>query len=345
MGDEAGHTLADLAARLRGRVAGESGLRVVGIASLQTAGPSELSFLANPRYLPQARATRAGALLVGPGVDLPGRTLLVVPEPYLALAELLELFHPPRRPPPGVSPGASVGESCKLGRDVTIMAGVVIGARCRIADRAVLMPGAVLGDAVSVGEDTTIHPNVVIYDRCTIGGRVIVHAGAVIGSDGFGFARDGKRHRKILQVGNVVVEDDVEIGANVTIDRATFGSTVIGRGTKIDNLVQVGHNVQIGENALLVAQVGISGSTRLGAGVTFAGQSGAVGHIEVGDGAVVGAKSAVTRDVPPGAFVIGHPAIEAGLWKRAMAVFERLPDLRRRLRRLEGARDVDDKEA
>ncbi|HET9480262.1 MAG TPA: UDP-3-O-(3-hydroxymyristoyl)glucosamine N-acyltransferase, partial [Candidatus Polarisedimenticolia bacterium] len=169
----------------------------------------------------------------------------------------------------------------------------------------------------------------------------IVHAGAVIGSDGFGFARDGARHRKIPQIGNVVVEDDVEIGANAAIDRATLGSTVVGGGTKIDNLVQIGHNVRVGRNSLLVAQSGISGSTRLGDSVVFAGQSGAVGHIEIGDGAMVGAKSAVTRDLPPGAFVIGHPAIEAGAWKRAVSIFARLPELRRRLLRLEAASDSE----
>jgi UDP-3-O-[3-hydroxymyristoyl] glucosamine N-acyltransferase len=189
-----------------------------------------------------------------------------------------------------------------------------------------------------VGEDATIHPNVTIYDGCVLGSRVIVHAGAVIGSDGFGFAREGDHYHKIPQVGNVVVEDDVEIGANVAVDRATFGSTVIGRGTKIDNLVQIGHNVRIGENSVLVAQAGISGSTRLGKDVVFAGQSGAVGHIEIGDGARVGAKSAVTHDVPPGAFVIGHPAIDARTWKRAAAVFARLPEMWRRLLRLEGGR-------
>jgi UDP-3-O-[3-hydroxymyristoyl] glucosamine N-acyltransferase len=179
---------------------------------------------------------------------------------------------------------------------------------------------------------------VTIYGECVLGDRVIVHAGTVIGSDGFGFAREGVRYVKIPQVGNVIVEDDVEIGANVAVDRATLGSTIIGEGVKIDNLVQIGHNVRIGRHSVLVSQVGISGSTRLGEGVTVAGQSGAVGHITIGDGAIVGAKSAVTRDVAPGAFVIGHPAIEAGSWRRAVAIVARLPELRRRLIRLERSR-------
>ncbi len=222
-----------------------------------------------------------------------------------------------------------------LGDGVTVMSGAVIGEGCRLGAQTVVMSGVVVGTGVEIGARCTVHPNVTLYDRCVIGDDVIIHAGAVIGSDGFGFAREADRHRKIPQVGNVVIEDDVEIGANVTIDRATFGSTLIGRGTKIDNLVQIGHNVQVGEHSILVAQVGISGSTRLGSRVVFAGQSGAVGHIRIGDGAVVGAKSAVTHDLPAGAFVVGHPAIDAGIWKRAVAVFERLPQLRRRLMRLE----------
>ncbi|HEY3174623.1 MAG TPA: UDP-3-O-(3-hydroxymyristoyl)glucosamine N-acyltransferase [Candidatus Polarisedimenticolia bacterium] len=339
-----GRTLGDLARSLSGRVEGDPALVVEGIAPLDTAGPRDLSFLANPRYLPRARATGAGAVMVGPDVSLPGRNLLVVADPYLALASLLELFHPPRRPEPGIHPSAHIGANCAFGRDVSVQPGAVIGEGCRLGERAVVMPGAVLGVRVAVGDATTIHPNVTIYDGCVIGSRVIIHAGSVIGSDGFGFAREGTRHRKIPQIGNVVVEDDVEIGAGVTVDRGTFGSTVIGRGTKIDNLVQIGHNVAIGEDSILVAQSGISGSTRLGRSVTFAGQSGAVGHIEIGDGAVVGAKSAVTHDLPAGAFVIGHPAIDARIWKRAAAIFARLPDLRRRLLRLEGSRETEDKE-
>ncbi len=335
MSQPTGCKLADLAASIGATIRGDADRLVDGIAPLDTAGPGDVSFLSNPRYLDEARRTRAGAVIVGPGVELPGVTLLIVPDPYLALAEVLEMFHPARRPAGGVSPNAVIGESCEMGKDVVVGPGAVVGDRCRLGARSVVMPGAVLGAGVTVGEDTTIHPNVTVYDNCVLGSRVVIHAGSVIGSDGFGFARDGRRHRKIPQIGNVVVEDDVEIGAGVTVDRATFGSTVIGKGTKIDNLVQIGHNVQIGENGLLVAQSGISGSTRLGDDVTFAGQSGAVGHLRIGDGAVVGAKSAVTRNLEPGEFVIGHPAITAAAWKRAVALFARLPELRRRLLRLE----------
>ena len=339
------HTLAGLAKRLAGGVVGDGGALITGVAPLDTAGPGEISFLSNRKYLPQARATRATAVLTVPGAELEGANLLVVANPYLALAELLEIYHPRTHPAAGISPAAIVGANVRIDNDATVMAGAVIGERCQVGRQAVIMSGAVLCPDVSVGEQTIIHPNVTVYDGCVIGNRVIIHAGTVIGSDGFGFAREGIRHRKIPQVGNVVIEDDVEIGANVAVDRGTFGSTLIGRGTKIDNLVQIAHNVRIGENSLLVAQSGISGSTRLGNGVTFAGQSGAVGHIEIGDGAIVGAKSAVTHDLPAGAFVIGHPAIDARVWKRAAAIFARLPELRRRLMRLEGAQDTDDKEA
>ena len=330
-------TLAELARRLGGRVIGDARRSVRRVAALDAAGPEDLSFLASSRYLPQARATRAGAVLAAAGVDLPGVALLVVPQPYLALAAALELLHPAARPSPGVRPGACVAGSCRLGEDVSVLPGAVIGENCSVGDRSILMSGAVLGAGVSVGRDCVIHPNVTLYDGCQVGDRVVIHAGTVIGSDGFGFAREGSRHRKIPQIGNVVVESDVEIGANVTVDRATLGSTIIGRGTKIDNLVQIGHNVRVGEDNLLVAQVGISGSTHLGRDVIFAGQSGAVGHIQIGDGVVIGAKSAVTHDLPAGAFVIGHPAIEAAVWKRAAAVFAKLPEIRRRLMRLEAS--------
>ena len=328
-------SLADLARRLGAQVIGDAAGVVSGIAPLEVAGRGDLSFLANPRYLEQARRTSAAAVLVGPGVELAGKTMVVVADPYLALARALEIFHPVRRPVPGISPGAMIGSECSFGPGAAVLPGAIVGDGCRVGARSAIQSGAVLGARVQVGEDVTVHPNVTIYDGCVLGDRVIVHAGAVIGSDGFGFARESERYHKIPQVGNVVIEDDVEIGANVAVDRATFGSTVIGRGTKIDNLVQIGHNVQIGENSVLVAQVGISGSTRLGKDVVFAGQSGAVGHITIGDGARVGAKSAVTRDVASGEFVIGHPAIDARTWKRAAAVFARLPDMWRRLLRLE----------
>ena len=247
----------------------------------------------------------------------------------------MELFHAPEHPSSGISPLAALGEETRLGRDVFIGPFVVTGRRCRVADRAALMPGVVLGDDVHVGEDSLIHPGVVVYSRSRLGARVIVHAGSVIGSDGFGYAEQGGARAKIPQVGNVVVEDDVEIGACVTIDRGTFGSTVVGRGTKIDNLVQIGHNVTIGEGSILVAQSGVAGSTRLGRAVVLAGQAGAAGHLTLGDGSIVGAKSAVLQDLAPGSFVVGHPAVDHHEWKRCQAALRRLPELLRAVARLE----------
>lgn len=328
-------SLGDLARALGAGLRGDPGRIIRGIAPLASAGPDDLSFLASPRYRAQALSTGAGAILVARGVDLPGRDLLEVDDPHLGLAMALEALYPPEAIEAGVDPGALVGAGCTIAATAAIEAGAIVGAGCRIGDRTVVQAGAVLGPRVVLGSECVIHSNVTIYGGCRLGDRVAVHSGTVIGSDGFGYAREGERHRKVPQIGNVVIEDDVEIGANVAIDRATLGSTVIARGAKIDNLVQIAHNVHVGENSLLVAQSGISGSTRLGRSVIFAGQSGAVGHIEIGDGARVGAKSAVTGDLPPGAFVIGHPAIEAGLWRRAVAVFARLPEIRHRLMRIE----------
>ncbi|MBI1951638.1 MAG: UDP-3-O-(3-hydroxymyristoyl)glucosamine N-acyltransferase, partial [Acidobacteria bacterium] len=245
------------------------------------------------------------------------------------------LFHAPPVPAPGISPRAILGEGTTLGTDVAIGPFVVTGRGCRIGDRTTLMPGVVLGDKVSLGEDCVLHPGVVVYAHSILGARVIVHASSVIGSDGFGYADQGDGRVKIPQVGNVVVEDDVEIGACVTIDRATFGSTVVGRGTKIDNLVQIGHNVSIGEGSVLVAQSGIAGSTRLGRAVILAGQAGVAGHLEIGDRAVVGAKSAALQDLAAGSFVLGHPAVDHRAWKRSQAALRRLPDLLHAVARLE----------
>src|SRR3989442_13749199 len=252
------------------------------------------------------------------------------------------LFYSEARSAPGISPQAVLGEGTRLGRDVSIGPFVVLGRGCIVGGRAALLPGVVLGDEVRVGEDSVLHPGVVVYSRSVLGARVIVHASSVVGSDGFGYAEAGGAGAKIPQVGNVVIEDDVEIGACTTIDRATFGSTVVGRGTKIDNLVQIAHNVTIGEDSILVAQSGIAGSTRLGRGVILAGQSGAAGHLSIGDRSVVGAKSAVLQDVPPGAFVVGHPPADHRRWKRSQAALRRLPDLLRVIARLERARERGD---
>ncbi len=345
--------LGELAAEIGGEVEGDPAKPIRGVAPLDRAGPEEISFLSSPRYLEQALRSRPGAVLAAPGVDLPGLDVVRVADPYLAMAKVSTLFHPARRFEPGVRAGAVVGADARIDPSASILDGARIGEGTTVGAGTVVHPGAVVGEGCRIGADCVLHPNVTLYAGTIVGDRVILHAGAVLGSDGFGFARDGEAHFKIPQAGNVIVEDDVEIGANSTVDRATFGSTVIGRGTKIDNLVQVAHNVVVGPGSILVAQSGVAGSTRLGKGVVIAGQSGVVGHVTIGDGARIGAKSAVTHDLEPGAFVIGHPAVEAGAWKRAVAAFARLPEVFRRLRRLEresgirpgeGAGDPESKE-
>ena len=331
------YTLSEIAARVGGEVRGDAGRAIQGVQPLDTAGPDDLSFLAHPRYRGAAAASRAAALLVRRGEDLEGRDLLLVDQPYTALAEVIGLFHPPVAPSGRVSPLASVDESARIGRDVTVAPFAVIGPRAEIGDGAVLMAGVAIGDGAAVGAGTVLHPRVVIYPGCLVGARVVIHAGAVIGSDGFGFGEEAGGRAKIPQVGIVRIEDDVEIGAGTTIDRATFGATVVGRGSRIDNLVQVGHNVEIGPGSVLVAQSGIAGSTRLGAGAILAGQAGVAGHLRVGAKAIVGAKSAALADVADGAFVVGHPAVDHREWKRAQAALRRLPDVLRRLQALEGA--------
>jgi UDP-3-O-[3-hydroxymyristoyl] glucosamine N-acyltransferase len=328
-------TLGEIASRIAGSAVGDAACVITGIRPLDQAGPRDLSFLAHPRYRQAAAECRAAALLVRPTERLPGRNLILVENPYTALAAVMELFHPPRRPTPGVSPDAVVEEGVVLGRGVSIGPLAVVSRGSTLGDGVVLGPGVVLGEGVAVGRDTVLHPGVVVYPGCRVGDRVIIHAGAVVGSDGFGFGEAEGGRAKIPQVGIVRIEDDVEIGAGVTIDRATFGETVIGKGARIDNLVQIGHNVVVGEGSVLVAQTGIAGSTRLGRSVIMAGQSGAAGHLSLGDGTIVGAKSAVLKDTAPGSFVLGHPAVDHREWKRAQAALLRLPDLLRRVNKLE----------
>ena len=329
------YTLEELAARVGGRVVGDSRRRVSGIGTLEDAGPEELSFYHNRRYLEAARTSRAGALLVADAAPFEERDCLVCAEPYTALADLLALFHPEPRVTAGVHPTAVVAASASLGEGVSVGPHAVVGEACEVGAGTVLGPGCVLGDGAVVGEGTVLHPHVVVERGCRVGSRCILHAGVVLGSDGFGFATSGGVHRKVPQTGIVIVEDDVELGANVCIDRATFGATRIGRGTKVDNLVQIAHNVQVGEHSLLVAQSGISGSTRLGHHVVMAGQSGAVGHLTLGDGTVVTAKTGVTEDTPAGAMVSGFPSRPHREWLKAQANVYQIEALRRRIKELE----------
>lgn len=325
------YRLGELARRVGGTVEGDPEIPIRGVATLEQAGGEELSFLTHPRYRKAAATTRAAALLVGLDARVSGRTLLVAAEPYAALAELLELFHPRAPVAPGVSPDARLGQAIRLGRDVHVGPFAVVGDRVELADAVVVGAGCSVGDDCSIGAGTELRPHVVLYPGTQLGRRCLVHAGVVLGADGFGFAVGRQGHRKVPQVGRVVIEDDVEIGANTTVDRATLGETRIGEGSKIDDLVMIAHGVQLGPGALLAAQTGIAGSARLGARAALGGQAGVGGHIELGRDVKVAAKSAVFGDVADGAFVAGVPAIDHRRWKRAQALVAKLPELRREL--------------
>lgn len=336
-------TAAEVAALVQGTLDGDGALRIEGVAGLETATASQLSFYGNTKYKKQLGATAAGVVLVTPDVPLkPGTTFIRVAHPHLAFARVAQVFHPRRQFTAGISGKASVHAGAEVDASATVMDFVTVSAGAVIGARAVLFPGVFIGENVRVGDDTVLSANVAVMDRCTIGARCLVHPNAVIGADGFGFALDMSvpEHVKIPQAGIVRVEDDVEIGACTTVDRATTGETVIGHGTKIDNLVQVGHNSTIGALSILCAQVGLSGSTELGTGVVLGGQVGTAGHMRVGDMARVGAQSGVLQDVADGDQVIGSPPLPIRNFMQSSSLFARLPELRNELRALKKRLDA-----
>jgi len=328
-------TLQEIAERIGAQVRGDGSRVVEGMLGIEEAGPRHLTFVANPKYRPNLFTTRAAGAIVSADVPEAPVTLLLTREPYRAFAQALRIFHPERRPSPGVSPDARVDPSARLGQDVTISPFVCIGPHVSVGARTVLHPFVVLGEGAVVGADCTLHAHVSVREGCVLGDRVILHNGAQVGSDGFGFVPEGDRLEKIPQVGIVRIEDDVEVGACSCIDRATLGETRIGRGTKIDNLVQVAHNVQVGENVILVAQVGISGSTTVGDRTVLAGQTGVAGHLHIGADVKAAAKTGIISSVKDGSVVSGGPCMDHRHHVRVLAVFKRLPEMRSRLRRLE----------
>jgi UDP-3-O-[3-hydroxymyristoyl] glucosamine N-acyltransferase len=329
-------TLADLARELGCRLEGDGSIEITRVAGIEDAGPGDVTFLANPKYASKLAATRASAVIADDSATAAPCAILRTPHPYLAFATAVARLMPRARVAPGISPLASVDPTADIGGDVAIAAFVVVGARARIGARTVVRPHVAIGAGTTIGVDCVIHAHVSIREDVVIGDRVVVQDAAVIGSDGFGFARrpDGT-HQKIPQVGRVVIEDDVEIGAHAAVDRPAIGETRVGAGTKIDNLVQIAHGVRIGRNALLAAQVGIAGSTVLEDDVMMAGQSGITGHVHLGRGAKVGAKSAVTKDVAAGHHVAGVPAGDVEEWREATVLVRRLPELRKAVADLE----------
>ncbi len=328
-------TLADLAARLGCALEGDGSIEILRVASLEEAGPGDVTFLANPKYARAAQATRASAVIAGADAPALPCAVLRSPQPYKSFADALGVLGREERPPAGVHETAVVAGDARLGEGVSVGPFAVVGRGAVIGDRVVIHAHAVLGPGVQVGADSVIHARVSVRDRSVLGARVVIQDGAVIGSDGFGFVTgpDGVHH-KIPQQSIVVIEDDVEIGANTTIDRPAVGETRIGRGTKIDNLVQIAHGVKVGRHSLLVSQVGIAGSSRLGDHVVLAGQVGVAGHVTIGDRARATAQTGIPNDVEADALVSGYPAIENRDWLRSSAVFRQLPELRRQVRDL-----------
>jgi UDP-3-O-[3-hydroxymyristoyl] glucosamine N-acyltransferase len=329
-------TLSELANRLGCRLEGDGTIEVVRVAAIDTAGPGDVTFLANPKYASALSSTRASAVIARDDVPAAACAMLRTEEPYLAFARAVGLFAPGSRPAPGIHAMAAVARDASVGRDVAIGPFVAVGEGTRIGDRTIVFPNVTIGPEARIGADCVIHSNVAIRERVTIGDRVILQNGVVVGGDGYGFVRrkDGT-HEKIPQVATVVIEDDVELGANTTVDRPAIGETRIKAGTKIDNLVQVAHGVTVGRNVLMAAQVGIAGSTHVGDEVMLGGQVGVGGHLTIGKGAVAVGQSGVTNSLEPGEMVAGYPAIDSKEWRKASVIFRRLPELKKRIEELE----------
>jgi UDP-3-O-[3-hydroxymyristoyl] glucosamine N-acyltransferase len=327
-------TLEEIARFLEGKLIGVADIVIKNIRPIDEAKDEDITFLANRKYLKQLNTTGASAVIVPPQTEAAGKNLVVVKDPYDAFGKLLQLFYPLEHGQKGISPEAYIEKGAVVSDEANIFPRAFISRGAEIAKGAVIYPGAYIGRDVSIGEESVIYANVTIYHSCIIGKRVILHSGVVIGADGLGFANPGKENSKIPQVGTVRIDDDVEIGANSTIDRATLGKTWIGRNVKIDNLVQIAHNVVIGENSVLAAMVGISGSTKLGKSVIVGGQTGMVGHINIGDNVMIGADSKIHKDIAPGEIVGGRPQMPYKLWLKSEVCQSKLPEMKTTIDRL-----------
>ena len=327
--------LKKIAELIAGTVHGNEDVNISGVNSLDTAKPGDISFFADRRYKESLGRTRASALIVSEINSIFKGSQVIVSNPGLAYARVAGLFSPPVPKHDGVSELSVIHESSRTGKNVSIYPGVYLGKDCSVGDDSVLFPGVFIGDRVRIGRNTVIYPNVTVLQDCLIGNNVIIHSGTVIGSDGFGFVRDGAESVKVPQLGIVQIDDNVEIGANNCIDRAALGKTWIKSGVKTDNLVQIAHNVVIGENTIIVAQAGISGSVHVGREVIIGGQVGISDHVEIGDRVMIGSQSGVAKSVSPGDVVSGCPAMPHRLWLKTSGLITRMPQLNERLRNCE----------
>lgn len=329
-------TLGELAEYVGGRVIGNSNVIIKSASTLGRAGEGDISFLANSKYEKQIRTTKASAVIVGKEVTDAAVPLLLAEDPYYAFMQIMVLLHGHRKHKKvGISSRAVISDSAKIGADCHIHDYVTIDDESKVGDGCVIYPGASIGRNVQIGNDCTIYPNVVIYDGCRIGNRVIINANSTIGEDGFGYASYKGVHHKIPQIGAVVIEDDVEIGACCGIERGTLGDTIIGQGSKLGDLVAIGHGTKIGAHCLLVAQVGVAGSTTLGHHCVVGGQVGIVGHINIGNNVTIAAQAGVINDIPDGKVVLGAPAIEVSQGKRAYSMIQYLPEMRQNIREIQ----------
>jgi UDP-3-O-[3-hydroxymyristoyl] glucosamine N-acyltransferase len=333
-------TLAEIAVFLGGTVVGADDIIINDIRSIEDANEGDISFISNKKYLKKLKLSNASAVLVSSQIEAHGKNLIVVADPYVALGKLLALFYPLDHGHSGVDRNACIEDGAVVSPEATVFPGAFISKGAIIGKGSVIYPGVFIGGNVSIGENSIIYANVTVYHSCIIGNRVILHSGVVVGADGFGFASPGGENIKIPQVGFVQIDDDVEIGANTTVDRATLGKTWIQRNVKIDNLVQIAHNVVIGESSVITAQVGISGSTKLGKGVMIGGQTGIVGHINIGDKVMIAASSKIYKNVKPGEIVGGAPQMPFKEWLQVEACRSKLPEMRKTLNNL--VKKVDD---
>lgn len=328
-------TLAEIAEQLGAQIKGDPQAKITGLSGIAEAKEGDLTFLSHAKYKAQAQDCKATAILVGPDMEVEGRNLVQVENPRLAFARLMWVAFPRKAETPGVNPQAMVGEGAQIASSATVYPGAYVGPGAVIGERSLVYPGCYIGDGVKIGEDCLIHANVTVLEGTQMGNRVEISSGTVIGSEGFGYERDGHKHFKIPQVGGVVIEDDVEIGALCAIDKGSIRATIIGNGTKLDNLIHIAHNCVLGENNLVLSQAGIAGSVKTGQNVYFAGQTGCLDHMKITDFTQIGARAVVTNDINEPGLYFGYPVKPHAEWQKASVTFYKTPEMNRRLAELE----------